>query len=101
MRTVYLDSNFMCHAVNDGAMQAVETEAFDSLCEGALACYRFVPSGQTWTRPNGRVIHGPFIQAVNESAPIQRQYEFDEAAYLVELGSLIEDLYNADLEVIG
>ena len=79
MRTIYLDSNFMCHAINDGTMQAVETNAFAGLCVGAIECYRYIPVGQAWTRPDGRITPGPFIQAVKESAEIQRQYELDEA----------------------
>ena len=79
MRTVYLDSKFMCHAFNDGTMQAKETDAFDNLCAGAIECYRYIPAGQAWTRPDGRITPGLFIQAVKESAEIQRQYELDEA----------------------
>ena len=70
---------FMCHATDNGAMQAVETDAFDNLCAGAIECYRYIPAGQAWTRPDGRITPGPFIQAVKESAEIQRQYELDEA----------------------
>lgn len=79
MKTIYLDSDFRCHLTNDGTMQAVETDAFDSLCAGAIECYRYVPAGQAWTRPDGRITPGPFIQAVKESVGIQRQYEIDEA----------------------
>lgn len=79
MKTIYLDANFMCHAVNDGTMQAVETDAFDGICSGALECYRFIPAGQTWMRPDGRITPGPFIQAAKEPVGIQRQYELDEA----------------------
>ncbi|MBQ1756410.1 MAG: hypothetical protein IIZ96_06660, partial [Oscillospiraceae bacterium] len=67
MRTVYLDSKFMCHAFNDGTMQAKETDAFDNLCAGAIECYRYIPAGQAWTRPDGRITPGLFIQAVKES----------------------------------
>ena len=101
MRTIYLDSNFMCYDKPAEGRQAVETDAFDSLCATALECYRFIPQGQAWTRPDGRIAPGPFIQAVKEPVDIQRQYELDEVAHLVELGSLIEEIYNEDLEVIG
>ena len=100
MKTIYLDADYMCHAFNDGTMQATETDAFDNLCAGAIECYRYIPAGQAWTRPDGRITPGPFIQAVKESAEIQRQYELDEAAHLEELGALIEEIYNEDLEVI-
>lgn len=86
MKTIYLDSAFMCHAANDGAVQTVETDAFDSLCAGAIECYRYIPAGQAWTRPDGRITPGPFIQAVKESVDIQRQYELDEAQRWCSLG---------------
>lgn len=77
MKTIYIDSTYMCHATDDGAMQPVETEVFDHLCAGAIECYRLIPEGQTWTRPDGRVFYGPFIQATRSPDAIQRQYEKD------------------------
>jgi hypothetical protein len=104
MRTIYLDSNFMCYAKPAEGRQAVETDAFDNLCAAALECYRYIPAGQAWTRPDGQVLHGPFIQPHTPTEVIdgiQRQYEADEAAHLEELGALIEEIYSEDLEVIG
>lgn len=95
MRTIYLDSNFMCHALNDGTMQAVETDLFDGICVGSLECYRYIPAGQAWTRPDGRITPGPFIQAVKESAEIQRQYELDEAQRWGSLGIPQENSFTA------
>lgn len=79
MKTIYLDSDYMCHSANDGTRQAVETDFFDGMCAGALECYRYIPAGQAWTRPDGIIIPGLFIQAVKESIDIQRQHELDEA----------------------
>ena len=79
MKTIYLDSSFMCYTEPAEGRQAVETDAFDGICAGALECYRYIPAGQTWARPDGRITPGPFIQAVKESAEIQRQHELDEA----------------------
>lgn len=81
MKTIYLDSNFMCHATDDGTMTEVQTGAFDDLSNNAIELMRFVPEGATWTRPDGRVIHGEFIQAT-DSAKIdayQRQWMEDQA----------------------
>ena len=80
MKTVYIDVNFMCHTTNSGTMTEVQTEAFDDLCNNAIELMRFVPEGATWTRPDGRVIHGEFIQAT-DSARInayQRQWMEDQ-----------------------
>ena len=100
MKTIYLDSTFMCHATDNGTMQAVETNAFDGLCAGAIECYRYIPAGQAWTRPDGSIAPGPFVQAVKDPDAIQEQYELDEAAHLEELGSLTEEIYNEDVDMI-
>lgn len=78
MRTIYLDSNFMCHAANDGSMQSVETDAFDNLCNNAIELMRFVPEGATWTRPDRRVIHGEFIQATDSTKIDAYQWQWME-----------------------
>lgn len=80
MKTIYLDSAFMCHAINDGTMAEVQTDVFDDFCSNAIELMRYVPEDETWTRPDGRVIHGIFIQST-DSARIdayQRQYMEDQ-----------------------
>lgn len=39
MRTIYIDSDFKCHAVNDGTMTAVETDSFDGKCDAYIEGY--------------------------------------------------------------
>ncbi len=80
MKTIYLDSNFICHITNDGTMVEVHTEAFDEICNNAIELMRFVPQGEIWTRPDGRIIYGEFIQTI-DSAKIdayQRQWMEDQ-----------------------
>lgn len=104
MKTIFLDSDFCCHANNDGTMTETQTDVFDGLCAGAIEGYRFVPAGESWARSDGQVFHGPFIQPCKPTEVIdgiQRQHEADEAAHLAELGALIEEIYSEDLEVIG
>lgn len=83
MRTIYIDSEFRCHTVNDGSMKAVETEAFDGACDFLIEGYRFVPSGETWTRSDGVVFHGEMIapwKDFSELDAAQRQYELERLA---------------------
>ena len=89
MRTVYLDSDYMCHVTDDGSRQEIETDCFDDLCDNAVEFMRFVPEGKTWTRPDGRVIHGEFIQATDSK-------KIDE----YQLHAYIADMQNA-LEILG
>lgn len=58
MNTIYLDSDFKCHAADDGTMKAVETDYFDGKCDAFVEGYRFVPEGESWTREDGAVFHG-------------------------------------------
>ena len=39
MRTVYVDSEFKCHTVNDGTMRAVENSFFSGKCDEFINGY--------------------------------------------------------------
>lgn len=82
MRTIYIDSEYMCHVSADGTMLGVQTERFDGKCDAFIEGYRFVPAGQSWTRSDGRVFHGEMIapwKPYGELAAAQAQYETDQA----------------------
>lgn len=100
---VYLDNDFRCHLMNDGTMKEAETDFFDGKCAAFIEGYRFVPAGESWTRGDGVVFHGEMIAPAEDYgalAKAQQQYETDEAAHLEELGALIEEIYNEDVEMI-
>lgn len=81
MKTIYIDSDFRCHAADDGTRTAVETEAFDGKCEEYIEGYRFVPAGVSWTRLDGTVFHGEMIapwKPFDELAAAQEAYERQE-----------------------
>ena len=78
MRTVYIDSDYKCHATNDGTMIAVETEFFNGKCQTFIEGFRFIPSGESWTRSDGMVFHGEMIspwKPYSELDSAQREYE--------------------------
>lgn len=83
MKTIYLDSEFKCHIVNDGTMIAVETDFFDDKCDMFIEGYRFIPYGESWERPDGRVFNGEMIapwKSYDELDSIQRTYERERLA---------------------
>ena len=87
MRTIYIDSEFKCHTVNDGTMTAVETEFFDGKCDAFIEGHRYVPSGESWTAPE-KAYPGEMIVAWKDYAALdaaQREYE----------NALIVDMQNA------
>lgn len=75
---VFVDSEFKCHASNDGTMTEAQTDFFDGKCEEFIEGYRFVPSGESWTREDGMVFHGEMVapwKPYSELDAAQRQYE--------------------------
>lgn len=100
---IYLDSDFRCHLTDDGSMRPVKTDAFDGKCAAFIEGYRFVPAGESWARADGAVFHGEMIAPAEDYARLEKaqaQYEADEAVHLEELGALIDEIYNVDMEVI-
>jgi hypothetical protein len=78
MKTIYIDSEYKCSVVNTGGLIAVETDFFDGKCDAFIEGYRFVPSGENWTRSDGVVFRGEMVtpwKPYNELDAAQREYE--------------------------
>ena len=100
---IYLDSDFRCHLEDDGGMRPVETDFFDGRCAAFIEGYRLVPEGESWTRADGAVFRGYMIAPAEDYSALakaQAQHEKDEASHLEELGALIEEIYNEDVDMI-
>lgn len=80
--TIYIDDDFKCHTSNDGTMIAVETTAFDGKCDAYIEGYRFVPAGESWTRPDGVTFAGEMV------APWRDWRALDDAQRVYERGQL-------------
>lgn len=93
MRTIYIDSEFKCHISNDGNLSAIETDAFDGKCDFYVEGYRFIPSGESWTRDDGVIFYGEMIspwKPFTELDAAQRDYE---RKLLAEYEALLNELY--------
>lgn len=77
---IYANPNdFKCCASRpDETYMEIETDFFDGKCAAYIEGYRFVPSGSTWTRPDGVVFHGEMV------APWKDWRELDEAQRVYE-----------------
>ena len=78
MKTIFIDAEYKCHTVDDGTMTAVETSFFDGKSTAFIEGYRFIPTGKTWVRGDGKTFTGEMAApwkpwAVLDSA--QREYE--------------------------
>lgn len=78
MKTIYIDSDFKCHIINDGTMTAIETDVFDGKCDTFIEGYRFVPEGKIWTRSDGVVFKGTMI------SPFKNVQLLETAQFLYE-----------------
>ena len=101
---ICIDSDFKCHVINDGTMREVETDAFDGKCDTFIEGYRFVPSGETWTRSDGVVFHGEMISPWKDYAELdaaQREYERQMLAEYQENSIPISELEAAYQEGVN
>lgn len=100
MKTIYIDTDYKVHLTNDGTMTAVETDFFDGKCDAYIEGYRYVPTGETWTREDGEEFPSEMISPWEDWTTLdaaQREYEREQYATL--------KAQNADmavaLEVLG
>ena len=93
--TIYIDGDYKCHTSPGEGLTAVETDIFDGKCRQYIEGYRFVPSGESWTREDGEVFHGEMV------AP-WRPYEIIEEFQTIYEEELAKqaDMASA-LEVLG
>ena len=86
---IYIDNECRCHTANpDGDFREIETDFFNGKCTTFIEGYRFVPSGESWTRFDGVVFYGEMI------TPWKPYSELDAAQRIYEL-VLIADMQNA------
>lgn len=92
---IYIDKDCKCHTANDGTMREFDVPFFDGKCPAFIEGYRYVPEGETWTRPDGEVFTGEMISPAVDSRILeayQRQYE----AMLAEI-----QIREQALEIVG
>lgn len=94
--TIYIDSDYKCHVTNGDNLTTVETDFFDGKCPTYIEGYRYVPSGQTWTRSDGVEFRGEMVfpwKPWHELDAAQREYEREQnAAYEAALSEIEEAL---------
>lgn len=79
---IYIDNEYKCHVSNDGNMREFDLPFFDGKCAEFIEGYRYVPSGETWTRGDGEVFRGEMIAPWRDYAilaELQALYEEEQA----------------------
>lgn len=95
MKVIYIDDDFKCYVNSyDGKLREVHTDFFDGKCDEFVEGYRFVPSGEIWTREDSTVFVGEMIapwKDFNELDEAQREFELVK---LAEYEAIINELYS-------
>lgn len=76
--TVFIDNEYKCHVNPAEGLTPVDTDFFNGKCDSFIEGYRFVPSGESWTREDGAVFHGEMVapwKPYEELDNAQREYE--------------------------
>ena len=101
--TIFIDNDCKCYASDDGTRRAFDVPFFDSKCAEFVEGYRYVPSGETWTRADGHRFTGQMVtpwRDYSELAAIQSAVDRTQAQADEEIAALIEEIYINDMEVI-
>ena len=104
MKTIYIDSDFKCYISSAEGRTQVETAVFDGKCDAYIEGYRFVPSGQTWTRADGTVFTGEMIapwKSWDELDAAQREYEREQYQMVVAQNAEYEAALSEIEEALG
>lgn len=76
--TIYIDKDYCCHAEAAEGLRAFDVPDLDGKCPAVIESYRYVPEGETWTRPDGVEFTGEMITPAVDSRILeayQQQYE--------------------------
>lgn len=108
----YIDQDNKCHLSDpEGIYTPVETDLFDGKCDAYVEGYRYIPAGSVWIRADGQAFAGEMAapwQDYQELDAVQREYErqlleqaeAENAALLSDMASLVEEVYQGDLELM-
>ena len=104
MRTLYLDTDFRLHIEPFEGFRSIETDKFDNYCDELTECYRYIPQGDFWVKPNGEIIYGEFIQPwckTDKAEVIQMTYDHQREveSLITALNEAVEEVYRDDTKV--
>lgn len=75
---IYIDKDYKCYTEAGEGLTEIETDVFDHICPDLIPYYRYVPSGHTWTREDGKTFEGEMLTVWDASVDVVRfQMEYD------------------------
>lgn len=78
---IYIDNACKCHVAAADGLREYDVPFFDGKCDEFIEGYRFVPSGESWTREDGEVFGGEMTAPWKDYAELdaaQREYEREQ-----------------------
>lgn len=95
--TIYIDNDYKCHVFDAEGRRAIVTDVFIGKCGKWIESYRYVPSGETWTRDDGVMFTGEMVSPwkdLSDAYVAQAAYLADQTAQyeaaLTEIESALE-----------
>lgn len=79
--TIYIDNDYKCSLSDDGTMREFDVPFFDGKCAAFIEGYRYVPSGESWTRADGEIFAGQMIapwKPYDQLYKAQLEYELEQ-----------------------
>lgn len=79
--TIYIDNDYKCSLSDDGTMREFNVPFFDGKCAAFIEGYRYVPSGESWTRADGEIFAGQMIapwKSYDQLYKAQLEYELEQ-----------------------
>lgn len=101
---IYIDNDYKCHTSPGDGFTSVETDAFDGKCRQYIEGYRFVPAGETWIREDGQAFAGGMIAPWRDYeilSELQEVAQEEQDKATAEMATIVEEVYNSDMEVIA
>lgn len=88
---IYIDSDCKCYTTSAEGRREFDAEFFDGKCSAFIEGYRYVPTGETWTRADGAVFAGEMLAPWKDYsilAAAQAAYEQAQSESAAEIADM-------------
>ena len=78
---IYIDTDYKCYTSPAEGRRPFEVPFFDGKCQSFTEGYRYVPAGERWVNPKGRIFRGEMISPwsdYNKLYIAQLEYELGQ-----------------------
>lgn len=91
---IYIDSEYRCHTSNpDGTYREFDVPFFDDKCTEMIEGYRYIPSGESWTREDGVTFDGEMITPFTDFDVLDKAQRIYERELLTDAENALAILY--------